>query len=306
MSAQPEHGAREAAAASAKPKPERLRVEVEPILPGDLDVVAEFLHTHMDPRLSAVKWRQSLSTPWPNPGPNFGYCLAVEGEIVGVYTATYVDRPIMGSTERFCNLAAWYVLPQHRPHSLRLLKAILSQKDVHMTDLSPQPKIAELMRRFGFEHLDATSCVLANLPWWSRCKIVRDLDAIASGLSGAALRIFTDHRTLDSVRHLMLDTPHGRCHVMFQRRKKRGVPCTVVQHISNPTVLSGRYRALCCHFLRHDRTPVTILESRFLVGQPWFAKRLLLQPKLYRSQTLGPEHFDNLYSELVTLASPTQ
>ena len=57
---------------------------------------------------------------------------------------------IDGRVERFCNLGAWCVLPEHRFHALRLLKALLAQDGYHFTDLSPSGNVVGLNERLGF------------------------------------------------------------------------------------------------------------------------------------------------------------
>ena len=88
--------------------------------------------------------------------------------IVGAHLAFYSERVIDGRLERFCNLGAWCVLPEHRFHALRLLKALLAQDGYHFTDLSPSGNVIGLNTRLGFRFLDTTATAIPNLPWPSR------------------------------------------------------------------------------------------------------------------------------------------
>ena len=113
-------------------------VRVAPIAGADVPAVAQFLHAHLNPRLSADVWARSMTAPWKVTAPNHGFMLvddARDGAVVGAYLAFYADREIDGTRESFCNLAGWCVLPEYRFHSVRLLKALLAQEGYHFTDL---------------------------------------------------------------------------------------------------------------------------------------------------------------------------
>lgn len=111
-------------------------VELRPITPADLNPVAEFLHTYLNARVTAADWATAITPPWADDSPNHGFLLQAGERLVGVYLAFYSRREIDGRTERFCNLAAWCVLDECRSLGLRLLQALLAQKNYHFTDLS--------------------------------------------------------------------------------------------------------------------------------------------------------------------------
>ena len=52
--------------------------------------------------------------PWKVDAPNHGFMLRDGQRVVGAYLAFYSERLIAGRMERFCNLGAWYVLPEYR------------------------------------------------------------------------------------------------------------------------------------------------------------------------------------------------
>jgi len=104
-----------------------MAIRVCPIADSDVRSVAEFLHTHLNSRVTTEAWVRSLDVPWRVEAPNHGFMLLDDDTIVGAYLAFYSERTIDGRRERFCNLGAWCVLPSHRFHSIRLLKALLAQ-----------------------------------------------------------------------------------------------------------------------------------------------------------------------------------
>ena len=135
----------------------RTRVELRPITRSDVPAAAAFLHEHLNSRVPAAAWARATEVPWSVDSPNAGFMLLDGDAVVGVHLAYYSEREIAGRTERFCDLGAFCVLPEHRFHALRLLKALLAQDGYHFTDLSPSGNVVGLNTRLGFRFLDNTT-----------------------------------------------------------------------------------------------------------------------------------------------------
>ena len=136
--------------------------QTAPITTADVPAVARFLHEHLNTRVSADAWERAIVVPWKVDAPDHGFLLRTEqGEIAGVYLAFYSER----GGRRICNLGAWCVLPQHRFHSLKLLKALLSQEGHVFTDLSPSGNVVPMNTRLGFAFVDTATALAPNLPW---------------------------------------------------------------------------------------------------------------------------------------------
>ena len=281
---------------------------VEPILDDDLAAVGRFLHENMNSRIPPEAWEQALGNDWGARWPNHGFMLKDGNRLVGVYGAIYSERTIQGRTERFCNLAAWSVLPEYRMHSLSLVRALLSQDGFHFTDLSPKPHVTKIMQLLKFEFLDTTWVVVPNLPWRtgsSTTSIITDSAVIERRLSGADLRIYEDHRDLGSLRHLLINDGDEACYVIFHRNRRKGIPTATVLHATDVEVLSRNYRLLGGHFLVREQAVLTIYEAHHILGSPLLSFRTESpHRKMYRSDTLTAEDIDNLYSELVCLTVP--
>ena len=151
--------------AMAVTAPTKRRTEVRPIADDDVGAVAEFLHEHLNQRISTGAWARSMEVPWDDDRPNAGFMLLAGGKVVGVHLAFYSERTIEGRTARFCNLGAWCVLEQYRINGLRLLTSLLAQDGYHFTDLSPSGNVIGLNKRLGFQFLDTTTKLILNLPW---------------------------------------------------------------------------------------------------------------------------------------------
>jgi len=277
-----------------------MTVELTPITEGDVAAVADFLHANHNDR---VPWARScLEVPWKAEAPNYGFLLRDGQRVVGAHLAIYSERPVDGKLERFCNLGTWYVLPDFRFHSIRLLKALLAQDGYHFTSLSPCKTVVSINTRLRFRTLDTTAALVPNLPWPSaagRTRISTDPDVIASTLAGAELEIYRDHAQALAARHLVLIRGQDSCYVMYRQARHRGVPLAVILHASSPELLQHAMIPLTSHLLVRHRLLATLAELRIIGHRPPLSLKVNPWPKMYRSPSLEPGQIDDLYSELV-------
>jgi hypothetical protein len=224
--------------------------------------------------------------------------------VVGAHLAFYSERTVDGRPERFCNLGAWCVLPDHRFHALRLLKALLAQDGYHFTDLSPSGSVVGLNERLGFRFLDTTTTVVPNLPWPGRGRISCDPALIERTLTGAELQLYRDHARAAAARHVLLMRGGEWCYVIFRKDRRKGLPLFAsILHVSNPELFRAMARPLARHLLLRHGAAATLIERAVVEHRP----RLSLtvespRRKMFRSPSLEPAQIDYLYSELVCLS----
>jgi hypothetical protein len=282
-------------------------VRVAPITDADLRLAGEFLHEHLNERVSADHWADAVAVPWEVDKPNAGFMLLDGDEVVGVQLAFYSERIIDGRRERFCNLGAWCVLQAYRFHGLRLLRSVLSQEGYHFTDLSPSGNVVGINERLSFRFLDTTTALVPNLPWpsWSRrARISSDPELIERTLTGPELDIYRDHVGTGAARHLVLIRGDEWCYVVFRKDQRKKLPLFAsVLHVSNPRLFRAMARPLAGHLLMHHGALVTLAEER-IVGYRPRPSLLVRSPrrKMFRSQSLAPGQIDDLYSELVCVS----
>ena len=269
----------------------------------DIGSVAEFLHANHDGRVSVSSWEGAMSPPWDTFQPNHGFLLEEDGHVVGAHLALYSERVIDGRSEPICNLGTWCVLPTHRHHGLRLLRALLAQGDYHLTDLSPSGNVVPLNLRLGFTQLDTATALTPNVPWPPRSRGVRlitDPDQIPRHLSERDLEIHRDHARAAAANHLVVVRGDETCYVLFRRDRRKGLPLFAsFIYVSSPTlfrITGGHVRR---HLLLRHRIPFTLSELRIVGSRPRLSIMLSSpRPKMYRSPTLGAGDIDYLYSEL--------
>ena len=282
-------------------------VEVRPITGFDVPAVANFLHEHLNTRVPADAWERSVRVPWTVDTPNHGFMLTDDGAVVGAYLAFYSQRPIDGRVERFCNLGAWCVLPSHRFHGIRLLKALLAQDGYHFTDFSPSGSVVPLNERLKFEFFDTATALVPNLPWPTRPGrdvISSDPALIERTLTGSDLEIYRDHAMTAATRHVVLVRGTESCYVLFRRDRRKNLPLFAsVLHVSNPDLFARMARPFARHLLIRHRVPATLAELRVVQCRP-HPSVLLRSPrrKMFKSPSLKADQIDYLYSELVCVA----
>jgi hypothetical protein len=279
---------------------------LEPISDGDVPDVAAFLHEHLNQRVTAEQWAAAMLSPWQADPPNHGFHLRAGGKVVGAYVALYSRQVVGGAEEDFCNLAAWCVLEGERFGSIRLLKALLDQEGYTFTDLSPSGNVVPLNARLGFEALDTTTALVANLPWPTRSgrgRIVTDPDAIGTMLGGEDRRRFEDHRSAAAARQLLLVSGEAVSHVVFRRDRRKDLPVfATVLHVSDREVLRAMWRPFVRHLLLRYRLVATLAETRVVGFRPW-PSVMLRSPrqKMFKSSHVTADQIDYLYSELAAV-----
>ena len=281
-------------------------VDVAPIVLADVGQVAEFLHLNLNSRVSAAVWRDAMTRRWVD-APNFGFMLRVGDEVVGAYLAFYSGRLIEGRVEKICNLGAWCVLDPFRSHGLRLLRAMLRQRDYTFTDLSPSGNVIGLNQRLGFTSLDTTAAVVPNLPWVSRrhrIVVTSDPVVVEGSLSGAELALYRDHADLAAARNVLIRAGDETCYVILRKDRRKLLPVFAsILYVSNLDLFRRAARPFSNHVLTHHRLPVTLAELRIVGSRP--PGSVLLpspRPKMFKSSSVDADHIDYLYSELTNVA----
>jgi hypothetical protein len=290
--------------AEERAAPRSLPVQVKAIEATDGRRVAEFLHAHLNARVTADAWARAMEASWGADKPNSGFMLLHGDSVVGAHLAFYSEREIGGVPERICNLGAWCVLPEHRFHGLRLLRALLAQEGYSFTDLSPSGSVIPLNSRLGFERLDTATRLVPNLPWPGRpgrLLISADPELIARTLTGPDLRLYHDHAGTGAARHLVLIRDGEWCYVIFRKDRRKGLPLFAsILYVSDPGLLREMARPLARHLLIRHGALATLAEDRIVAHWPApFVRLRSGRPRMFRSASLDAAQVDYLYSELV-------
>ncbi len=265
-------------------------------------MVGEFLHSHLNKRISAQAWSDSLRHRWAASQPNHGMrLLTPEGRLVGVLCAVYSDQLIGGKLERFCNPHSWCVLDEFRHASINLVLAVIRQRDYHFTMFTPNPKVAQVFMGLRFRLLDDALLYFPNLPALGGGFVETRPQHIAQRLEGAAHAEFAAHRDIPWLRFVAFGRPGEACLAIYKRGRWKKMACAMISHLSDPALMACHGHLLRRHLLLQGM-PVSRIEARFITATPPLAYRTQrTQPKLVLTRTLGDAQIRDVYSELMAL-----
>ena len=284
-------------------------VATRPIDSVDAQAIAIFLHRELNPAVTAEAWTALLRPPWGDLGPNHGFQLVTgDGTVVGVYAAVYSRRDVDGVVAEVCNLAAFCVLEPYRPHSFRLIRALLAQPGFVFTDLSPSGNVIAMNQRLGFTRLDSSTRLVINLPSVKGRGLTITADPVELGrvLTGQDARVYHDHRDAPAVEHLLVRRGERHGYVMFRRYRRKGVRLFAGPLFigGDRSVVEGAWRSIRSHWLRRG-LPFTLAEHRVLGFRRGLGLGLeLAEPrvKMFRGHGIRADQVDDLYSELTLVA----
>ncbi|WP_426184801.1 hypothetical protein [Microbacterium sp. TWP3-1-2b2] len=278
-------------------------VKVRAIEHADVADVASFLHRNLNARVAESSWASLMTPPWTSEAPNRGFLMISDGEIVGAYVAVHSDRDVEGATVSVCNLAAFCVLPEFRTHSLRLMRAMLAQKGLVFTDLSPSGAVPAMNERLGFRYLDRATRLVLNAPGFGGGVSVTDApEELERTLVGADLTLYRDHREAPAARHLLVRTSAGYAYLVYRRDRRKRLPLfmTPLYAGGDREILRRSWPAVAAHLLAKG-LPFTLAESHILGFVPGGLGRELKNPRP-RMVKGDPAPSDYLYSELALLS----
>jgi len=251
---------------------------------------------------SELKHRYSYA--WAIRKPNYGFGLVTSGRVVGVIGCIYSKRVVDGSEAEFCNMCDWFVDADYRQHSVRLLRAVVRQGELTITNFSPNRTAAQVCRQFGFEVIDELKIVVP-LPLYalhcqhrSEVTIEHEPQGIRRLLSPSDLALFEELADTRECSHVAIKDGDETSYCLFRKDRRRGVPLAVLLFGSHPELIISALPSLSRWLIKTYQSPFLLAESRILPRVPLLAVSIKdPRPPLYRSKTLTPAQIDPLFSE---------
>lgn len=295
---------------------------VRPVAGDEIARVIDFLRKGFVPHLTPDALRLLFEYRWSGMSekPSLGFALWSGNEIVGFLGAIYAERPLAGGIIKTCNLSTWYVQPEFRWASMKLLYAVLAQKAYTIINLTPSPGVRRIMELLGFEAIDRRKFVY--LPWHFRRELFRsgpdvvtDAEAVAHVVEDDERCLLRDHLPY-GLRHYVLRKGADYSYLVLKRRSFPGeaafgripiqkvrlkwYPCMEVLYLGNPRLARDQWGSLVATILRRERVLGVVVAERFLganapAGACFDHRNYLLA----RSPLKGT--IDSLYSELAVL-----
>lgn len=279
---------------------------IEPIRDEDLAEFCQFLNKNLSQQHTPEDWAKAFMQDWGIEKPNNGFLLRDDGRVVGGIGAIYARRPVRGNPMNLCNITSWCVLDQYRSQSMRLAMALTSQPGFHYSDLTPTEVVSKTLQFLKFKPMNERHAVWPNLPWpvslLSGIHVVTDPDRIEKVMAPEEARAYRDHRHLSWLHHLAVGHTGSYCHVVWKKKKLKGISGAFVLATSDPELLLKYRLTLGNHLLFRHGQLFTRIESRFLGGVPRPCIELSgYRNKVFRSDILNESDVSNLYTEIVAL-----
>jgi acetoacetyl-CoA synthetase len=302
---------------------ERSSVKVEPVEAQEVPNVINFLRSGFVPHLVPEVLRGLFEYRWSGPQekPNLGFALRSGNRIVGFLGVVYAVRPLAGQTVKVCNLSTWYVEPKFRWASMKLLYAVMSQKEYMITNFTASPGVRKVMEALGFKTIDHQK--LVYLPWHfplellgrHRCEVLVQPADIEDILRGDERQLFQDHLPY-RVKHYVLRAADRHSYIVFKRRSFPGeaafsririkklrlmwYPCMEVLYLGNPELAADNWASLVATVIRSERVLAVVVAERFMGDGAPDGTRLDHRNYLLTRAPLDST-VDSLYSELVVM-----
>lgn len=276
---------------------------IRPLLASDLPRAVPFCREAFGD--DETMFARILSAAWDPSRPERGALLVDGDSIVGIVIALYSRRWIRGKERPFCALGPWYVRPQYRGGSLKLLSRILSETDYTFVSHSPNGISVAVLRRYRFQELSPrwrvfpplTNLLSVGTP---RCQALTDSSQIRDRLDDAQRRIFDDH-SIHGCGHALLVLGNESCLVVSKPRTLRGVPVSEILHLGNRELATRCFERLKWAVMRVDRTFGVISDPRLLGPRPPASVIHRERIRMFRSDDLDADDIDNLYSEVAVM-----
>jgi hypothetical protein len=276
---------------------------IAPIEAADLPEVAAFLARHFGAKRTLVQWQRAITPTWC-PEADHGHLLrAGDGRIGGAIVLFRARRRIGGAWRRTCGLSSWLVLPEFRDDAIQLLVHATRDADLVYVNFTPAPRTVRIFERLGFQRIDTTAWVVANVPL-PLAGALSDRAAIAAHLTGTACADLSAHAAYPRLHHVGLWTDDGDfCHVAFVHARFHLIPTAHVIYASDWALFGRVLKSFRGVALLRFGLPLTMVEQRRLAGRPVFAvAQTAKQLALFRGTDIVAGAIDGLYSELVTFA----
>jgi len=271
----------------------------------DFERVVPLLLEFKSPYIRKNRWNQLFVDHWGENHSHFGYVMMDGDEAVGFLGLLCSRRKAGGRERRFCNLTSWIVREPYRGRSLFLLLPVLKEPDTALVDLTPSAEVYALLRKAGFRDFETRRRILFPVPAGGPdCSVRFDPAVLESSLDSGSLRIYRDHQ-FPGCRHALVESEGGRCYVLLNRMVRRKKPyfLAVVEHLSDRGVFANCAGRAASRICLHLQVLALFVDERLMAGAnvPLSVTQTLSRPRVYRSDTLGPEDMDGLYSESLVL-----
>lgn len=284
-----------------------MSVSIAPAEPKDFEAALPLLRSLYANR-SEQMWKRLFDYRWQRSQTHVGYLMRDGQKSVGYIGCLFSARTLDDKSHDFCNFTSWYVEPEYRKESLRLMMPILALKPLTITNFTPTPQAYKIFRGLRFQVLDTHRYLVPGLGGLfgsgrGRDRILFEDADVVPRLTPEQQRLRADHR-LYGCPAVIVESSAGTCFVIFSRTRIKGsIPAAKLLHVSDTRIFWKAFATFQKHLLRRHGLAFLFVDGR-LVEEPGLLGTMAIKmsgPKLFKSTDVGPKQIDGLYTELPVL-----
>jgi hypothetical protein len=202
------------------------------------------------------------------------------------------------------DMTSWYVLKDYRGGGVgqKMLRLATSDPEVTVTNFSSAKLAVQVLIKAGLTVLDKERLVWLPRPGEGGLTVHRDPLALGDRLTAKDRKIISDHRGLDRLHPMAVETPDGLCvMVVYPQQKHDDFVTHEIMYLADQP-LFARHAARIAASMLPDRAAILSLDRRFAApGIEPDEVREFATPRFCQQGLLPPNEIDMLYSECVLL-----
>lgn len=280
-------------------------VEVAYAAPEEREEVAQFM-CRVFPRAKwdIEGWRRLVAGRWCGPEGRYAITVREGGEMVGVLGLVTAERQTSQGPRKTADMTSWYVLKDYRGGGVgqKMLRLATSDPEVTVTNFSSAKLAVDVLIKAGLTVLDKERLVWLPRPDMAKLKVHDDPLSLGDRLSARARRIIEDHRGLERLRPVAVETPDGLCVMVIYPQQKHDEYVThEIMYLENQPLFAEHAARIAASVLP-DEAAILSLDRRFAAaGIEPDEVREFATPRFCQQGLLPPNEIDMLYSECVLL-----
>lgn len=280
-------------------------VEVAYAAPEEREEVAQFMNQVFHKAKWDIEgWRRLVAGRWSGPQGRYAVTVRDDKELVGVLGLVTAERMTSQGPRKTADMTSWYVLKDYRGGGVgqKMLRLATSDPEVTVTNFSSAKAAVSVLIKAGLTVLDSERLVWLPRPGAPRLTVHRDPLALGDRLTEKERRIIEDHRGLDRLHPLAVETPDGLCVMVIYPQQKHDDFVTHEIMFLSDQPLFARYADRIAASVLPEEAAILSLDRRFAApGITPDEVREFATPRFCQQGLLPPNEIDMLYSECVLL-----
>jgi len=274
-------------------------IKVAPVKKKDLINLAKFVENNTNIKFQRAK--KLISCKWEKSIKNYGFMLKDNKLIVGYWGCLYSNRTINNKKIIFGNMTNWVVQKKYRQHSLKLLLALIKQKNCVITNFTANKKVSKILELFGFKKLDESEITFNFFSGFFRnffdtktnIEDIKNFNVLNKNFK----KILEDHKKFETI-PLILNYKEKKIFCLFLRRPSGKFGNVKLMYSSNYNFVIKKINIIVNFFIKKYKIFSISVDKRFIQNNNFsFFKETLRNKYFFSKINISKKNVDLLYSE---------